>query len=381
MNPLGYLLIAAVSFSLPTSLTRAKVHGPFESRGHRFRAHEILKDRGVIWGMEFISKNEMIFTERAGGLYLFDVQSRKLVAIRGLNSHAKIAVHGQGGLLDIKTHPRFSKNRRIFLTYSEETKKGKFTTVLALAGVQDRRLKNFKVLFRAGPASSSHRHFGSRMAIRGDDLFFSIGDRGERASAQKLDDDRGKIHRLKLDGKVPPDNPFFSTPKARKTLYSYGHRNPQGLSFHPVTGKLWSHEHGPRGGDEINIIKRGANYGWPVVSYGKEYWGPIRVGEGTSKPGMVSPLKQYTPSIAPSGMLFYSGKLFPKWRGHLFLGSLAYNHLGHLAISKGRVTFENRLLKSLEMRVRDVEEGPDGFIYVSTDEGSLLRLTPFGPQK
>ena len=204
-----------------------------------------------------------------------------------------------------------------------------------------------------------------------------MGDRGERKYAQRLDRDEGKIHRLKLDGRIPQDNPFYSVPMARKSLYSYGHRNPQGLFFHPETGELWEHEHGPRGGDEINRIQKGANYGWPVVSDGKEYWGPIQVGEGTTKKGMERPLKSYTPSIAPSGMAFYQGKLFPKWKGTLLLGSLAYTHLNHLNLSSEyHITKENRLLKSLKMRIRDVLVGPLGEVYLSTDEGNILRFIP-----
>ena len=368
-------LIMSLLFSLSLG---AKTWGPFSSFGHRFMVEEVIRGRGVIWGMELASPEEMIFTEREGKLFWLHLPRKQLSPILGLGQAIRVADKGQGGLLDVKLHPLFSQTRLIFFTYSKEVSRGRYTTALVRAKLEKNlRLSGFKELFAANGPSSETRHFGSRMAIKENELFFSVGDRGQRKYAQRLDRDEGKIHRLRLDGLIPEDNPFYKIPKARKGLYSYGHRNPQGLAFHPVTGELWEHEHGPRGGDEINRIQKGANYGWPVVSDGKEYWGPIQVGEGTTKEGMESPLKSYTPSIAPSGMAFYRGELFPKWKGSLLLGSLAYTHLNHLAFSSQQhITRENRLLKSLEMRIRDVLVGPLGEVYLSTDEGSILRLIP-----
>lgn len=353
----------------------AKTWGPFESGGHRFLVEEIIQGRGVIWAMELTSPDEIIFTEREGKLSLLNLQTKQLTPIKW-PAAILIAGVGQGGLLDVKLHPRFSRNRLLFLTYAKQVAEKQYTTVLASARLQKNRLQDFQELFVANWPSSNTSHFGSRIAIRNDELFFSVGDRGERKYAQQLDRDQGKIHRLKLDGSIPRDNPFNSIPLARKSIYSYGHRNPQGLVFHPQTGELWEHEHGPRGGDEVNRIQKGANYGWPVISYGKEYWGPVQVGEGTTKPGMEQPHKYYTPSIAPSGMAFYQGELFPRWRGGLFLGSLAYTHLNHLIFSEQQIIRENRLLESLQMRVREVLVGPRGYVYLSTDGGSILRLSP-----
>ena len=361
---------------LPFCLWAQKTWGPFAAGGERFKVEEVISGRGVIWAMEFVSPRQIIFTERQGKLSLLQLASRQIIPISGGPAVKQLAHVGQGGLFDIKLHPQFARNQQVFITYAKRMKKGELTTVLAQAKLQGNRLGHFQQLFEAGPASSGTRHFGGRMAIKGNHLYLSVGDRGERPSAQRPNDDRGKIHRFKLDGSIPPDNPFTSTKGARKSIYSYGHRNPQGLAFHPQSGELWQHEHGPRGGDEINIIREAANYGWPVISFGKEYWGPIQVGEGTAKAGMEQPLKQYTPSIAPCGMDFYQGKLFPKWRGHLFLGSLAYAHLNLLSLAGNRITQEERLLKSLEQRVREVLAAPDGHLYISTDEGSILKLVP-----
>ena len=281
--------LALIFTLLPSLLWGGKIYGPFSHLGHRFKATEIISGRGVIWGMEFLLTRrgrQIIFTERRGKLFLLLLKTGKLTEIQGGKWNAKVANVEQGGLLDVKPHPRFAQNRMIFLTYAKQVARRQYTTVLAQAQLsKDNRLKNFQELFVALPPNSNTRHFGSRMAIRDGFLFFSVGDRGERKSAQQLNNDRGKIHRLTLAGNVPKDNPFFATPGARKSIYSYGHRNPQGLVFHPQTRELWSHEHGPRGGDEVNLIKAGANYGWPTISYGKEYWGPIQVGEGELSEG------------------------------------------------------------------------------------------------
>ena len=355
----------------------ATPQGPFSGQGHRFMVELMATGQEVIWGMEFTSPQQIIFTERQGKIFLLDLPSKRITQVTGLEKATQVANMDQGGLLDVKLHPQFAQNQLIFLTYAKQVEDEKYTTVLARAHLRDNQLQDFRELFQAVPANTTNHHFGSRMAIKGDELFFSVGDRGKRDSAQQLDNDWGKIHRIKLDGSIPESNPFYSTPGARKSIYSYGHRNPQGLAFHPKTKELWEHEHGPRGGDEINLIKKAANYGWPVISYGKEYWNPFKqVGEGTKKEGMEQPLKYYVPSIAPCGMAFYYGNAFPQWQGNLLLGSLAYNHLNHLAITENKITGEERMLKSLEERIREVLVGPDGHIYLSTDNGNILRLVP-----
>ena len=371
-------LIFFLALLLPPPLpAQAQSWGPFTSEGQSFIVTKVIDKRGVIWAMEFIAPNKLLFTERQGKLFKLNLSTQRLTEITGLVPAMQIAQVGQGGLLDLKLHPSFSRNSVIFLTYAKKIAPRHYTTALVSAVLKNHQLSHVQELFSATPPNSHSRHFGSRMAIQGRHLFFSVGDRAEREHAQRLTDDWGKIHRINLDGTIPADNPFYQQPGARKTIYSYGHRNPQGLAFNPLSDKLWSHEHGPRGGDEINLIQPGANYGWPTISYGKEYWGPIQVGEGVAKEGMEQPLKYYIPSIAPSGMAFYQGQSLGPWQGHLFLGSLAYHHLNHLVIEQGKIVRENRLLKSLNMRIREVVTGVNGQLYLSTDEGSILKISPW----
>jgi glucose/arabinose dehydrogenase len=233
------------------------------------------------------------------------------------------------------------------------------------------------VLFTAEPWLPTAHHFGCRVQLDGKGhVFFTIGDRGERNLAQRLDVDPGKVHRIREDGSIPPDNPFVKTAGARPSIWSYGHRNPQGLAFRPGTQELWATEHGPRGGDEVNEIRPGLNYGWPIVTYGREYHGP-KIGEGTEKEGMEPPRLQWTPSIAPSGLIFYTGNAFPAWRGQLFAGAMALTHLNRLEIAAdGSVVEKERLFDELGWRVRDVEQGPQGHLYLLVDNGWLLRVRP-----
>ena len=346
-----------------------------QSLGHRFKIEEIISKRGVIWAMEFISKDQMILTEREGKLSLLQLSTKKIIPI--LNLNLALVVEGQGGLLDVKPHPQFKDNGLIFLTYSKKMAQGTQTTALLQGKLQRNRWTEPRELFQAKPPTSHNVHFGSRIAIKGDDLFFSVGDRGQSKSAQSLKNDLGKIHRLKLNGTIPQDNPFTTIQGARKTIYSYGHRNPQGLAFHPETGELWEHEHGPRGGDEINVIAKGANYGWPIVGYGKHYWNPFYVGQTQERKDIKSPRNHYTPSTAPSGMTFYTKTLFPRWKNTFFIGSLGFGHLHHLAIPKKDGPLkENLLLKSTDMRIRELLVCESGYVYFSTDEGSIFRISP-----
>jgi glucose/arabinose dehydrogenase len=237
-----------------------------------------------------------------------------------------------------------------------------------------------RVIFRAQPKTPLPYNFGSRLLFdRAGKLYVTVGDRSERERAQRLDDDLGKIVRLHDDGRVPDDNPFRGRPAARPEIFSYGHRNPQGLALHPETGVIWEHEHGPLGGDEVNLMRAGANYGWPVVTYGREYETGDPIGEGTSKAGMESPIYYWVPlSIAPSGMTFYEGTAFPGWRGNLFIGALQGQALVRLELDGQRVVREERLLRHVLGRIRDVRSGPDGFLYLLSDSsrGALARLEP-----
>lgn len=327
------------------------------------------------WGMAFLPDNRILITERTGRLRIF--QNGRLVndPVKGL---PMIEAYGQGGLLDVVLHPDYEKNGWIYFSYAGSGDGG-FGTEVGRARLQGNTLVDWQTLFTLEPKSGSGRHFGSRLVFDNQaDLFFTIGDRGSRNRAQLLDDAAGSMIRLHDDGKIPADNPFAQHPFALPEIYSFGHRNPQGVALHPDSGKIWIHEHGPQGGDEINIIKQGANYGWPIISYGEEYGTDIAVGEGTHKAGMEQPVYYWVPSIAPSGMAFYSGDKFPQWQGDLFVGSLKFRLLVRLKLAGEIIIEEQRLLENQLGRIRDVRTGPDGFIYLLTDEpnGSLVRLEP-----
>jgi glucose/arabinose dehydrogenase len=277
-------------------------------------------------------------------------------------------------MLDVLAHPDFGKNQTIFFSFSKKVTDG-YTTVISRAKVKGDKLSSMKEIFVARPANSKTHHFGSRLVLdKSGYLFFTVGDRGERHKAQSLKAHNGKVLRIHQDGKIPVDNPFRKTKGALGEIWSYGHRNPQGLTIRP-NGELWAQEHGPRGGDEINRIRRAANYGWPVITYGKEYWGPS-IGKGTRKVGMRQPRHYWVPSIAPSGLTFYRGEKFKSWKGSLFSGALRGTHLNRLIVEKGKIIGEERLLEKLGQRIRNVKEGPDGYLYISIDDGKILKLVP-----
>ncbi len=350
-----------------TLITDSKASEPFE-------VEVLLEGQGVVWGMIFVNEDEMLFTKRSGTLKLFHTKTKKLQVIVGV---PEVYSSGQGGLLDIVLHPNFSSNKRIYFSYSKN-KGSKQTTVLATAILnrEEKKLEQVKDIFLARPFVNSQNHFGSRLAFNKEGfLFMTVGDRLNRHFAQKLNSHFGKVLRLTDQGKAPANNPFAKEKDAFPEIWSLGHRNPQGLFIDSNTNEVWEQEHGPRGGDEINLIKKGANYGWPIITYGREYFGP-KIGKGTKKKGLEQPIKYFTPSIAPSGLLIYSGKKFKKWKGDFFSGALALRHLNRLKIAKQKVLEEERLLSSLGVRVRNVMEGPRGFIYVSVDDGRIFRLKP-----
>jgi glucose/arabinose dehydrogenase len=328
------------------------------------------------WALAFLPDGRMLVTERGGNLRLVEKEGRLHPdPIQGL---PLIRQHGQGGLLDVVLHPGFETNRWVYLSYAEEDEDGVGTAV-ARGRLQGHALEELEVIFRLQPKSHTGRHFGSRLVF--DDngfLFISLGDRGERPRAQKLNDHAGSLIRLHDDGSIPQDNPFVGDRGARPEIYSYGHRNIQGAAINPDTGKLWTHEHGPQGGDEINLPQAGRNYGWPVITYGVNYGFGTKIGEGTHKQGMEQPLYYWVPSIAPSGMTFYTGDRFPQWRGNVFVGSLKFQLLVRLEIEAGKIVHEERLLKQELGRIRDVRQGPDGLLYLLTDSrnGQLVRLLP-----
>ncbi|MBO6783976.1 MAG: PQQ-dependent sugar dehydrogenase [Alphaproteobacteria bacterium] len=348
----------------------------YESGGHRFEAVVVTGDLDRPWGLAFLPDGRMLVTEREGALRMITPGGGVTGPLAGV---PEVFARGQGGLLDVVLHPDFAENSLVYLTYSRPGDDGA-TTALVRARLEGAALADVETIFVADNPASGGRHFGSRMAFGPDGkLYVSIGERGEDDEAQNLSNHNGTVVRLNDDGTVPDDNPFVGRAGVPASTFSYGHRNPQGMTVHPTRGEVWVHEHGPRGGDEINLLKPGANYGWPVVTFGESYAG-FPIGEGTSKPGMEPPLHHWTPSIAPSGMAFYTGDAFPQWRGDLLVGSLKFQYLARLDMDGTRVLSEDRLLEDVFGRVRDVRQGPDGLIYLLTDEsdGSLVRLQPAG---
>jgi glucose/arabinose dehydrogenase len=343
------------------------------SEGMDFQVEEVISGLGVPWGMMFLSPTELLFTEREGEIKLLHLASGKTTVLQG---SPKVLSEGQGGMLDVAIPERYAPGDWIYFTYSKE-KGSKGVTTLARARISGDRLKDWKDILVTKSATTASHHFGSRIAFDAKGhLFFSVGDRGERPNGQDLSTHAGSILRVNLDGTVPRDNPFAGG-GGLPEIWSYGHRNPQGIVYDSVNNRLWSNEHGPRGGDEINLIMPGGNYGWPIVSHGKEYWGPVQVGEGTTKAGMVDPVKVYIPSIAPGSLLLYSGRAFSKWRGNLFAGALVLRHLNRVVLNEsGEVVKEERLLADLKERIRAVAESPEGWLYFSTDSGRILRLRP-----
>ena len=327
------------------------------------------------WGMAFLSPDQILITERSGALKLIERGSAKPQSIRGVPEVEEV---GQGGLLDVALHPEFESNRLVYLAFAAGSS-GKVGTEVARGKLVGTELRNVEVIFRALPKSGGGRHFGSRLLFDPEGyLYITLGDRGKRPQSQALSTHHGSIIRLHDDGRVPADNPFVGQGNAQPEIYTYGNRNVQGIALQPGTSLVWAHEHGPQGGDEINIITAGANYGWPVVTYGRNYVIGTEIGEGTHKDGMVPPVLQWTPSIAPSGMTFYDGSKFPNWRGDLFVGSLKFELLAHMQV-EGQAIVGNELLLEGEFgRIRDVRQGPDEFLYLLTDEsdGQLLQLVP-----
>ena len=338
----------------------------------------LASDLGIPWGMTLIAPNQLLITERDGQLLQLDLTTGQHRKIAGL---PVVYAKGQGGLFDIKTPPDSGHQQWLYFTYAKPVA-GQGRTTLARAKLSGHRLIQWQDLLVTKSATSTSRHFGSRIAFDGDGhVFFSVGDRGHRPNGQDLTTHAGSILRLNLDGSVPKDNPLVAHDNSLAAIYSYGHRNPQGLAYDPENQRLWSIEHGPRGGDEINLIKAGHNYGWPVVSFGKEYWGPISVGEGTFKTGMEPPVKVYIPSIAPSSLLLYSGNAFKAWRGNLLSGALKLTHLNRIELDGEIATAEHRLLTELKQRIRHIIEDPQGNLLISTDSGRLYRLTPSNVKK
>ena len=355
----------------------------FKTELHSVRAVSVVKGLYHPWGLAFLPDGRMLVTERRGTMRIVD--GGKLVD-KPIEGIPKATEHGQGGLLDVQLHPKYAENGWIYWTYNAG-KPGEFGTELArgkLGGTREApAMTNVEVLFQMQPKSGAGQHFGSRIVFdRQGFLFITLGDRGDSPAkgaahrAQQLNDHGGKSIRLHDDGRVPADNPFVKTAGARPEIFTWGHRNMQGAALHPETGKVWAHEHGPQGGDEVNILAAGSNYGWPLITYGANYGSGTKIGEGTAREGIVPPVHYWVPSIAPSGMAFYTANNFPRWKGNLFVGALANQSLVRLTLKGDKVVSEERIFDGKLGRIRDVRQGPDGNLYVLTDaaEGELLRV-------
>jgi aldose sugar dehydrogenase len=350
----------------------------FESAKAKFRVETIASGLENPWSLAFLPDGRKLITERAGRLRVLGADGKLAKPVAGL---PPIAAVGQGGLMDVALAPDFLTSRLIYFTFTEPREGGNGTSLARAKLIDDKdgaKLAEMKIVFRQEPAVPGGFHFGARIAFARDGtLFVTLGERYRRDAAQDLSSHLGKVVRLKPDGGAAADNPFVTLSHAKPEIWSYGHRNPQGAAINPASGKLWVVEHGPRGGDEINIADKGKNYGWPVVGFGLEYSG-ARLHAASEKEGMVNPIHQWTPSIAPSGVLFYAGAAFPAWRGNLFVGALAGQHLARLELDGEKIVGEEKLLAGLGARIRDVREAPDGTIWLLTDhrDGKVLRLVP-----
>ena len=367
------IFYSTAAFLLLTAAARSPE--VIKTQEHDLRIAEIASGLEHPWSLAFLPDGRMLVTERPGRLRV--IKDGRLAAepVAGL---PPIEAYGQGGLLDVALHPHFAENRLIYFSYAGSGEGG-ISTEVARGKLVDNRLEDVQVIFRQQPKSKTGRHFGSRLVFdREGYLYITLGDRGDRERAQRPDDHAGSVIRLHDDGRIPANNPFVGKEGWKPEKFTLGNRNMQGAALHPRTGELWAHEHGPQGGDEINVIRAGVNYGWPVITYGVNYVIGTSIGEGTHKPGMAQPLHYWVPSIAPSGMTFYTGDRFPRWRGDLFVGSLKDRMLVRLSLDGEQVVGEERFLHDVIGRIRDVRQGPDGFLYLLTDEndGALVRLEP-----
>lgn len=369
-----YILAESKSRSIKKSTQQMPTDGIYGS-DFKYKAETVVDNLEIPWSMEFLPNGDLLVAERNGTLSRFTGDNER-TEIGGL---PQIRVAGQGGLMDLQLHPEYEKNGWLYISFSyiddEDPRAG--NTQVIRCKLDGNQLNDIETIYKGHPAVTTNHHFGSRIEFDNEGyLYFSIGDRGYRDKfPQKLDNSNGKVHRLNDDGSIPDDNPFYNTEGAEKSIFSYGHRNIQGMAKHPETGEIWTHEHGPRGGDEINIIKPGLNYGWPVISFGINYDGTIFTND-TAKAGMEQPLTYYVPSIAPCGMAFVTSNRYGDWENSLLIGSLRFQYLERCIIENNKVVKHERLLEGIG-RVREVKLSPDGFIYVGVENpGRILKLVP-----
>lgn len=376
---LAGVTLAAAAWAVPFGAVHAQVNAVqyLSSQAGQLKLTEVARNLDRPWAMAFLPDNEgILITEKPGNLRLWRAEGGLSEPIKGVPA---VYERGQGGLLDVALAPDFEQSRRVYLTYAEEGDgSGSTAAGYGVLSADGTTLNDFKVIFRQMPRLSNGVHFGSRMVFDQQGyLYIALGDNNQRPTAQDLDKLQGKVVRLYPDGRIPDDNPFVNQAGARPEIWSYGHRNQQGAALNPWTGELWTHEHGPRGGDEINIPKAGKNYGWPLATYGINYSGfDIPEAQGTNVEGTEQPIHYWKVSPAISGMAFYNANQFPAWKGSLFIGALRGQALLRLTLDGNKVTGEERLLESLNERIRDVRVGPDGYVYVLTDGGNgrLLKL-------
>ena len=366
--------ISLVVICLSFFLSQCQKNTEFSSDGNfSYRAETVVDGLDIAWGMAFLPDGAILISEQEGKMILFK---------DGIKTEVKnvpnVVYKNQGGLLDLKLHPNYAENGWIYISLSgySENEEGATNTHIMRARLKGNELIDQEVIYEATPNTKKGQHFGSRIEFdKKGYLFFSIGDRGNRdVNPQDINRDGGKIYRLNDDGSIPSDNPFVSKAGAKAAVYSYGHRNPQGMAMNPETGDIWIHEHGPQGGDEINIIQPGKNYGWPLITYGINYNGTA-ITDDKALPGMEQPLHYWVPSIAPSGMAFINSDRYPSWNGNLLVGSLKFKYMNLVILDNGKVVKEEKLIEDIG-RVRTIKVGPDGYIYVSVEQLGIVRLVP-----
>ena len=349
-----------------------EVPDPIEAQSSDKYSYEmVVSELSIPWGFTFLPDKSMIITEKNGDIIHF--KDGKKIMIQG---GPEVYDRGQGGLMDVVLHPDYENNGWIYFTYASEEGDGNGgNTALMRAKLNGDRLTDKEILYKATPNTTKGQHFGSRIAFDNDGyLYFSIGERGERdVNPQDITRDNGKVYRLNDDGSIPSDNPFVGEENALDAIYSYGHRNPQGMILNPETGEIWVHEHGPKGGDEINVVKKGANYGWPVVTYGENYSG-TSITDERSRPDMEDPIFYWLPSIAPSGFAYVTSDKFPELKGNLLVGSLKFQYLELLELDGKKINKRTKLLED-SGRIRDVRQGTDGDIYVAIEGEGIVKLT------
>ncbi len=369
MKSSSFLIILCIAFSACAQQKENDI--PLKSDPKNYTTEVVVSGLQIPWGMTWLPDKSMLITEKSGELIHFKNGNKTTIG-----NVPEVYNRNQGGLLDIELHPKYEENGWIYITYSskEGSEKGG-NTALIRAQLKNNTLLDIQKLYKGSPNTTRGHHFGSRIEFDDDEyLYFCIGDRGNRdVNPQDITKDGGKIYRLNDDGSIPKDNPFAQEKGAKKAIYSYGHRNPQGMAKHP-DGTIWVHEHGPRGGDEINPIKKGINYGWPVITYGINYSGTT-ITDKTKKEGMEQPIYYWTPSIAPSGMDFITSDVYPDWKNHLLVGSLKFQYLELLKFNNRTVIERKKLLDGMG-RVRNVRQGPDGFIYVAVENIGIVKIIP-----